>query len=136
MDTLTIGRVAKEAAVGVETIRFYEREGLIANPPRLSSGYRAYPPETVARIRFIRTAKDLGFSLKEIRELLSMRVDPIGSCSEVRAMAESKITDVEERIRVLQNIRLSLERLVTACEERQPTSECPILDCIEKEELK
>ncbi len=136
METLTIGRAAKEAAVGVETIRFYEREGLIENPPRRPSGYRTYPLETVARIRFIRTAKGLGFSLKEIRDLLSMRVDPIGSCREVKAMAESKIADVEERIRALQTIRLSLERLVTACEERQPTRECPILDCIEKEELK
>ena len=136
METLTIGKVAKETKVGIETIRFYEREGLIENPPRRPSGYRAFPPGTVARIRFIRTAKDLGFSLKEIRELLSMRVDPIGSCEEVRAMAEIKIADVEERIRVLQNIRLSLDRLVTACEERQPTNECPILECIEKEKMK
>lgn len=136
METLTIGKVAKATDVGIETIRFYEREGLIVNPPRSPSGYRAYPSETVARIRFIRTAKDLGFSLKEIRELLSMRVDPIGSCLEVRELAESKIADVEERIRVLQNIRVSLVRLVAACEDRQPTNECPILDCIEKEDLK
>ncbi len=136
METLTIGRVAKAANVGVETIRFYEREGLIKNPPRRSSGYRAYPPETVSRIQFIRTAKDLGFSLKEIRELLSMRVDPIGSCEEVKALAQSRIADVEERIQVLQGIRHSLRDLITACERRQPTSECPILDCIERKETK
>ena len=111
METLSVGKVAKITGVGVETIRFYEREGLIQNPPRNASGYRAYPPGTVERIRFIRTAKDLGFTLREIRELLSLRVDPIGSCEEVKEMAMSKLNDVEDRIRVLQAIRKSLEGL-------------------------
>lgn len=132
METLSIGQVAKKTGVGVETIRFYEREGLVHNPPRNVSGYRAYPPETVERIRFIRTAKDLGFTLREIRELLSLRVDPVGSCEEIKTMAMSKLIDVESRIQVLQAIRKSLEGLVTACEKRQPTTDCPILDCIER----
>ncbi|MCK5620315.1 MAG: MerR family DNA-binding protein, partial [Candidatus Krumholzibacteria bacterium] len=92
--------------------------------------------ETVARVRFIRTAKDLGFSLKEIGELLSLRVDPVGSCAEIRTIAESKITDIDERVRALQRIRRSLHKLVTACEAREPTSECPILESHEKETRK
>ena len=136
METLTIGQVAKKTDVGLETIRFYEREGLIESPPRRPSGYRAYPVETVARVRFIRTAKDLGFSLKEIGELLSLRVDPVGSCAEIRTIAESKITDIDERVRALQRIRRSLHKLVTACEAREPTSECPILESLEKETRK
>jgi MerR family mercuric resistance operon transcriptional regulator len=133
METLTIGQVAREARVGLETIRFYERQGLIEGPPRRPSGYRAYPPETVLRVRFIRTAKDLGFSLKEIGELLSLRVDPVGSCSEIRTMAELKIADIEERVRALQRIRRTLRKLVTACEAREATSECPILDSLTRE---
>ena len=133
MKTLTIGQVAKAAHVGLETIRFYEREGLIESPPRRPSGYRAYPPETVTRVRFIRTAKDLGFSLKEIGELLSLRVDPVGSCAEIRTVAEGKITDIDQRIRTLQRMRRTLRQLVAACEARQPTSECPILESLGKE---
>ena len=133
METLTIGQVAKEAHVGLETIRFYEREGLIESPPRRSSGYRAYPPETVTRVRFIRTAKDLGFSLKEIGELLSLRVDPIGSCAEIRTVAEGKIKDIDERVRSLQRMRRTLRKLVAACDAREPTSECPILESLGKE---
>ncbi len=132
MESFTIGRVAKKANVGIETIRFYEREGLIESPPRRPSGYRAYPPETVARVRFIRTAKDLGFSLKEIGELLSLRVDPVGSCVEIKSIAESKITDIEERVRRLGRIRRALRKLVAACDAREPTGECPILESLEK----
>lgn len=132
METFTIGQVAKKTDVGLETIRFYEREGLIESPPRRPSGYRAYPPETVARVRFIRTAKELGFSLKEIGELLSLRVDPVGSCEEIRTIAESKITGIDERIRTLQKIRRTLRKLVAACESREPTSECPILESLGK----
>jgi MerR family copper efflux transcriptional regulator len=133
METLTIGQVAKKTDVGLETIRFYEREGLIESPPRRPSGYRAYPPATVARVRFIRTAKDLGFSLKEIGELLSLRVDPVGACTGIKTIAESKITDIEERIWRLQRMRRTLRKLVTACEAREPTSECPILESLGKE---
>lgn len=136
METLTTGEVARKANVGLETIRFYEREGLIESPARHPSGYRAYPPETVARVRFIRTAKDLGFSLKEIRELLSLRVDPVRSCEEMRTISESKITDIDERIRALQRIRRTLRKLVVACEKKEPTSECPILESLGREARK
>jgi MerR family mercuric resistance operon transcriptional regulator len=133
MESLTIGQLARQTDIGLETIRFYEREGLINNPPRRPSGYRAYPPEAVQRVRFIRTAKELGFSLKEVGELLALRVDPVESCAQVKAIAEDKITDVELRIRTLQRMRKTLRKLVTACEAREATSDCPILDSLDKE---
>jgi MerR family mercuric resistance operon transcriptional regulator len=136
METFTIGQIARETGVGLETIRFYERKGLIENPPRRPSGYRAYPLETIDRVRFIRTAKDLGFSLKEIGELLSLRVDPVRSCGDIKAIAESKISDVEERIRTLQRMRRTLRKLAAACDAREPTSECPILESLGKETRK
>ena len=94
MEALTIGQLARQAAVGVETIRFYEREGLLAEPERRPSGYRQYPAEVVRRVRFIRHAKELGFTLKEIQELLELRVDPVSSCADVRRHARAKIADI------------------------------------------
>ena len=132
-DSLKIGEVSKRSGIGVETVRFYEREGLIDEPPRKSSGYRAYPASVVPRLGFIRHAKDLGFTLKEIRELLSLRVDRKASCSAVKARAQNKIVDIEERIGSLQRMRRTLRRLVDACDERKPTSECPILESLDSE---
>lgn len=132
MHALTIGEVAKAAEVGVETIRFYEREGLIAPPPRRRSGYRQYPEDTVRRVRFIRHAKELGFTLREIAELLSMRVDDRMSCVEVRTLARAKIADVDERITALQRMRDALDRLARRCRGEGPTSECPILDALDR----
>lgn len=129
--SLTIGEVAKAAEVGTETIRFYEREGLIAEPPRRRSGYRQYPADTVRRVRFIRRAKDLGFTLKEIRELLQLRVDPSTTCAEVRAVARAKIADVDGKLAELQRIRGVLEVLAKRCRGEGPTSECPILDLLD-----
>ena len=133
MDSLTIGQLATQTKTGLETIRFYEREGLIEDPPRRPSGYRAYPPDTVQRVRFIRTAKALGFSLKEVGELLALRVDPIESCAHVKTIAQDKIADIEQRIRMLQRMRSTLRKLVTACQAREATSDCPILDSLDKE---
>lgn len=87
MESLTIGKVARLAEVGVETIRFYEREGLIEEPSRGESGYRQYPKETIQRLRFIKRAKDLGFTLREIKELLALRLDPGTTCGDVRRRA-------------------------------------------------
>jgi len=133
-EVLTIGEVAKAAEVGVETLRFYEREGLIAEPPRRQSGYRQYPLETVRRVRFIRRAKELGFTLKEIGELLSLRVDPSTTCADVREMARAKIADIEGRIAELHRIREVLGRLARSCRGKGPTSECPILDILDERE--
>ena len=134
MESLTIGQLAQRAGVGVETVRFYEREGLISEPPRRPSGYRDYPLETVARIVFIRRAKDLGFTLKEINELLDLRVRPRRNCSQVKQSADAKIVDIDGKIASLRRMRRALKDLTKACEERTPTTECPILASLGKSE--
>ena len=131
---LTIGQVAKRSGIGLETVRFYERKGLVEEPPRTDSGYRQYPEDVVARIRFIRRAKELGFKLSEISELLSLRVDPDTTCPDVRKQTELKITDVEERIRALQKIKTALKKLAASCVGTGPTSECPILEALDGQE--
>jgi len=127
MESLTTGQLAQRSGVGVETIRFYERQGLISEPPRRPSGYRDYPPDTVARIVFIRRAKELGFSLKEIGELLELRVRPRRNCAAVKRNADAKIADIDKKITALRQMRRALIRLTKACDERTPTTECPIL---------
>ena len=132
--SLSIGQLAKASEVGIETLRFYEREGLLAKPPRLPSGYRQYPAESLARVRFIRRAKDLGFTLKQVRELLELRVDPQKSCGDVRALAKMKIKEVEEKMSDLARIKLALEGLARACRGKGPTADCPILDAMSSSE--
>lgn len=134
MKHLTIGKLAKRAEVNVETVRYYERRGLIPRPPQRNSGYRQYPQDIVARIQFIKRAKELGFSLKEISELLSLRVDPNTTCGDVKRRAETKITDIEEKIRVLQRIKKALTRLIVLCSGEGPTSECPIMEVLDTKE--
>jgi MerR family mercuric resistance operon transcriptional regulator len=134
MQPLTIGEVAKAAHVGVETVRFYEREGLIVAPPRRRSGYRQYPPETVRRVRFIRRAKELGFTLKEIAELLALRVESGSTCADVRNMARAKIADIETKLAELERIKSALERVARSCRGKGPTSQCPILEALDAEE--
>lgn len=134
METLTIGRLARSAGVGVETVRFYEREGLLAEPQRRESGYRQYPLDTVRRLRFIRQAKDLGFTLREIRELLDLRVAPDSTCAEVRERAQAKIADVEARVAALERVKAALQRVARKCRGRGPTTECPILEELDREE--
>ena len=131
---LTIGQLAKRSGIGIETVRFYERKGLVEEPPRTDSGYRQYPEDVVARIRFIRRAKELGFKLKEISELLSLRVDPDTKCADVKKQTELKIADVEEKIRVLQGIMTALKKLAASCVGTVPTSECPILEALDGQE--
>ena len=133
METLTIGKVARLAGIGVETIRFYEREGLIEEPPRRESGYRQYPEDTVHRLRFIRRAKELGFTLKEIKELLALRVEPETTCEDIRRRAEAKIGDIEEKICTLNKMKGALKKLTLACKGRGPVSACPILEAMEND---
>lgn len=125
-----IGQVARQSGVGVETVRFYEREGLIPQPPRPESGFRRYPQDVVSRIRFIQRSKALGFSLREIKELLLLRVDSATSCGEVKKRAEAKIDDIERKIYALQEMRKALARLTAACRGKGPTGECPILEAL------
>ena len=132
MENLTIGQIAKKARVNVETVRYYERRGLIPKPLRKESGYRQYPEETVARIQFIKHAKELGFSLNEISELFSLKVDKNTTCADVKNRAEGKIADIEEKIHALQKMKKTLTRLAKECRGRGPASECPILEALEK----
>lgn len=134
MKPLTIGQVARQSGVGIETVRFYEREGLLEEPARRESGYRQYEDDAVARLRFIRRAKELGFSLKEIKELLALRVDPTTTCAEVRSKAQAKIADIEEKIQTLQRMKNVLVKVTKQCSGRGPTSNCPILEAMEPEE--
>jgi MerR family transcriptional regulator, copper efflux regulator len=128
---LTIGRVARGAGLTIDTVRYYEREGLLQRPVRTAAGYRQYTEEAIARLRFIREAKKLGFTLSEIRELLALKVAPGKSCADVRARAEAKIIDVRQRIDQLNRIRRALMKLTAACSGRGPTSQCPILESLE-----
>ena len=127
-ESLTIGKLAASAGVGRETIRYYERKGLLEEPPRSEAGYRHYPPDAVDRLRFIRRAQDLGFTLAEITELLGLRVDQVSACGTVEIHARAKLVTVEEKIGDLRRIGDALKRLLEKCEAREPTSDCPILE--------
>lgn len=132
MDTMTIGGVAKITGVGVEAIRFYEREGLIKQPLKLrGSGRRQYDQETVKRVVFIRRAKDLGFSLKEIKELLSLRVQSKAKCSSIKSKAEEKLLEVDRKVTELLAIKSALNGLISCCDSQSTTAECPILDALD-----
>ncbi|MCZ7625241.1 MAG: heavy metal-responsive transcriptional regulator [Candidatus Methylomirabilota bacterium] len=133
MQTLTIGQLAKQAHVNIETIRYYERRGLMTEPPRRDSGYREYPLEAVDRIRFIRRAQELGFSLKEIAELFSLRVNPETTSADIKRRAEAKVADINARISDLERMKAALMKLAAACRGRGPTSECPILESLASE---
>ncbi|MFV1957431.1 MAG: MerR family DNA-binding protein [bacterium] len=137
MKPLTIGKVASLTGIGVETIRFYEKSGLINAPPRTESGYRQYPASTVGRVRFIKRAKELGFTLNEIKGLLHLKLNPTTSCDEVRHMAEEKRMNVKAKIASLMGIERALGELIGACAIGGPTGECPFLEAMEPEwELK
>lgn len=129
--TLRTGKLAAEAGVNVETLRFYERRGLLKEPQRRSSsGYREYPAEAVRVVRFIKQAQELGFTLREIEELLRLRDGQRGTCAEVRAAARSKIEDVERKMRSLRSMKRALTVLVDSCSSNGSTRECPILDAL------
>lgn len=133
MTTLTIGKIAKAAGLGVETVRFYERRGLIAEPARSKSGYRQYRPETIRRLQFVVRAKALGFNLQEISDLLDLRVTPGAGCVDVQLCAEAKIADIDERISQLNAMKRALGDLVVQCRGEGPLSDCPILDALTEE---
>jgi MerR family transcriptional regulator, copper efflux regulator len=133
MKPLTIGQIAEQAGIGVETVRFYERRGLIAEPIRKASGYRQYEEEVVIRLRFIRRAKELGFTLNEIKDLLSLKLDPSTTCADVKGRAEEKIADIEAKIKSLRKMKQALSRLSKACSGRGKASACPILEGLDNE---
>lgn len=131
MNAMTIGQLARATGVGVETVRFYERKRLIPRPKRPASGFRKYDEDTARRIRFIRQAQELGFSLAEIRQLLELRLDPRRSCADVKSEAEAKIEDIDEKIQSLRTVRAALVEITRSCSGEGPTSACPILDAID-----
>lgn len=134
MKSLTIGRLAKQAEVNLETVRFYERRGLLPRPPRSASGYRLFPAETARRLKFIRRAQELGFSLAEITELLSLRVSHRTTSATIRARAEAKIADIEAKMRSLESMKKTLRKLTKVCDGCAPLAECPILESLDSED--
>ena len=122
--TLTIGQLAKRSGVGVETVRFYERSGLLERPRKPLSGFRRYSVETVARIEFIRRAAAIGFTLREITDLLSLRAHPSAPCAGVRSRAQAKVIDIDQRIADLHRIRAAVVALVVACQGYRAVSAC------------
>ena len=130
---LTIGKAAEQGGVNVQTIRYYERRGLLPKPARTASGYRKYSDEAIRRLRFIRQAQALGFSLSEIEELLSLRMQPGTTCGDIRQRARQKIATVNTKMDELQRIKDALGKLAKACRGKGPTSECPILEALERE---
>lgn len=133
MDELTIGEVGKRAAVHIETLRYYERRGLIPKPRRSPSNYRLYSGETVRRVAFVKRAQELGFSLQDIKELLSLRAAPKARCTDVRMRAEAKMRDIDEKLRTLRRMRRALAGLVGQCSGTGPITACPILESLDPE---
>ena len=135
MTAMTISKVAKKAGVGIETVRFYERKGLVDQPPKPpSGGFRVYPAEATERIRFIRQAQELGFSLREIKELLSLRMDPATDCADVRERAQTKLDEVNRKVAQMKGIQTALEKLIAACPGQGALQVCSIIDAIEAPE--
>jgi MerR family copper efflux transcriptional regulator len=133
---MTIGRAARRAGCGVETVRFYERRGLIAQPPKPApSGFRRYPEQTVARIRFIRQAQELGFSLREIGELLAISTDPTADAADFRERATVKLGQVDQKIRQLEHIRSALEVLIAGCPGQGGIGGCSIMAALRHPDL-
>lgn len=130
---MRIGEVAERAGVGVETIRFYERKGIIARPLKpTSGGFRNYPPEAVNRVRFVRQAQTLGFSLNEIEELLLLKADPKTDCTDVRMRAQTKLEEVNAKIANLAAIQIALENLIRECRgQKKASNGCPILNALD-----
>ena len=129
---LRIGEVAKISGVSVETVRFYERERLIPKPTRSSSGYRQYPKTAIKQVQFIQHAKVLGFSLKDIGELISLKTTPGTTCQTIRTKAQTKIDEIKLKIVALEKMKEALLPLIEKCPSTSPVSECPILRVVDE----
>ncbi len=131
---MRIGEAARGAGVNVQTLRYYERRGLLPAPERKPSGFRAYDAGTVGRVRFIKHAQALGFTLEEIGDLLALRVNARAACGSVEARAKATAARIGQRIAELDRMRTVLLRLVRACRRRTPTGDCPILEALSESE--
>ncbi len=134
MENFKIGQLAKRANVNIETVRYYERRALLSDPVRQKSGYRIYSEDDIARVQFIKHAQKLGFTLNEISELLSLKVDPDSTCADVKKRAEMKIKDIEGKIEALQQMETALTRLVAMCKGGS-SDECSILKALNSGEF-
>src|SRR5216683_4313275 len=130
MKALRSGELARLARVNIETLRFYERQGLLPKPPQRTSGYREYPPEAVGLVRFIKRAQLLGFSLREIKELLALREVPRATCGEVVVLARRKIEEIDTKIEDLRAVRAALMKLLKGCTGTAPIAQCPIIEAL------
>jgi Hg(II)-responsive transcriptional regulator len=126
------GELAKKANVNSETLRYYEREDLLPAPERTESGYRLYTEEDVKRVRFIKRAQELGFSLKEVKELLALKLDAGQSAGQVKRLAEQKMKDIDAKIQSLQAMKAVLQELAEACSGKGSVDQCPILHCLDE----
>jgi Zn(II)-responsive transcriptional regulator len=131
---MKIGELARRAEVTIDTVRYYEREGLLPKAQRLASGYRVYDRQDVRRLRFVRRAKALGFTLPEIRELLELSRHRDDDMAAMKAVAVERLTDVQARLAELNRIRAALEALVASCPGHGALEQCPILNALAEEE--
>ena len=129
-EKLTISKLAKLCGIGVETVRYYQRIGLIEEPVKPISGYRSYPGETARKLKFIQRAKELGFTLAEIKELLLLDG---GDCQQTQEIASQKLKLIRQKIKYLQIMSATLEELLQSCESNPNTSACPIIDTLSKD---
>jgi len=129
--TLTIGKLAKHANVTIETIRYYQRKGLLTEPEKPATGYRQYPAEAIARIQFIKRAQQSGFTLKEIAELLSLDGE---HCEDVQKMAEQKRQQIDKQLKDLTALRNVLDILVKGCQQDKSTDHCSLIDAFSNQE--
>ena len=127
---LTIGQLALHSGVNVETIRYYERRGLITQPLKPERGYRRYPDGTVTRLRFIKRSKSLGFTLREISDLLSLSEEAMENCGNIKARAKSKIDEIKEKIIRLKSMKRPLEILSDSCGREEFSQGCPLVDAL------
>jgi MerR family copper efflux transcriptional regulator len=128
---MRIGKASREAGVNVQTLRYYERRGLLPRTGRLASGYREYDPATVALVRFIKNAQELGFTLNEISELIALRANRSRSDEDVRQLATKKVEEMDRRIRQLTEMRDELAALVERCSQARCTDDCVIIDAFD-----
>jgi MerR family copper efflux transcriptional regulator len=131
--SLTTGQVADDAGVKKDTILYYEREGLIDEPPRTDNGYRQFPQDTVQTIRFIQEAQSLGFTLNEIESLLSLREGESVDCDDVQSMAREKHQSIENKIKKLEKMKETLDDLIEQCERNGTYEYCPIIESLQPE---
>jgi Hg(II)-responsive transcriptional regulator len=131
-DKLTIGALAEQSGVGVETVRFYERQGLVKKPGKPIKGYRQYSPEDFKRIRFIKRAQELGFTLRETKELLEINTKPSATCADIKAKGQMKMKEIEAKIQDLMRMQKSLKELIHACGDgKQAVAQCRVMNCFD-----